>query len=62
MPEFEPSPNDFYIYLTTTNKLAADINSKQLAKLKKREELSSQRQSEKWSTVVKRIWVCRPSA
>ena len=36
MPEFEPSPNDFYIYLTTTNRLAADINSKQLAKLKNR--------------------------
>jgi ATP-dependent exoDNAse (exonuclease V) alpha subunit len=33
MPEFEPSPSDFYIYLTTVNKLADEINSKELAKL-----------------------------
>ena len=36
MPEFEPSPDDFYIYLTTTNALADQINSRQLAKLKTR--------------------------
>jgi ATP-dependent exoDNAse (exonuclease V) alpha subunit len=34
MPEFEPSSDDFYLYLTTTNKLAEEINSKRLAKLK----------------------------
>ena len=33
MPEFEPSPDDFYVYLTTINKLADEINSKELAKL-----------------------------
>jgi hypothetical protein len=32
-PEFEPSPDDFYVYFTTTNRLADDINSRQLAKL-----------------------------
>lgn len=32
--EFEPSSDDFYIYLTTTNKLAEEVNGKQLAKLK----------------------------
>ncbi len=35
-PEFEPSPDEFYVYLTTTNKLAEDINSKRLAELKDR--------------------------
>ena len=34
MPEFEPSPGDFYLYLTTTNGLANQINSQQLAKLR----------------------------
>jgi ATP-dependent DNA helicase PIF1 len=33
-PEFEPSRNDFYIYLTTTNEMAAGINQAQLKKLK----------------------------
>jgi len=33
MPEFEPSSDDFYVYLTTVNKLADEINSKELAKL-----------------------------
>jgi len=33
MPEFEPSPDDFYVYLTTVNKLADQVNSKELAKL-----------------------------
>ena len=33
MPEFEPPADDFYIYLTTTNKLAYQVNEKQLAKL-----------------------------
>jgi hypothetical protein len=36
MPEFEPSPDDFYVYLTTTNKLAGQIISQQLAKLRTR--------------------------
>ncbi|MDY6911784.1 MAG: AAA family ATPase [Chloroflexota bacterium] len=36
MPEFEPPQGDFYIHLTTTNALADQINSKQLAKLKSR--------------------------
>ncbi|MDP2730192.1 MAG: WYL domain-containing protein, partial [Dehalococcoidales bacterium] len=35
-PEFEPPPDDFYVYLTTTNRLAEDINSKRLAALKDR--------------------------
>jgi len=35
-PEFEPPPDDFYIYLTTTNKLAEEINSRRLAGLKGR--------------------------
>ncbi|MFC2033090.1 AAA family ATPase [Chloroflexota bacterium] len=35
-PEFEPPPDDFYVYLTTTNKLAEEINSKRLAGLKGR--------------------------
>lgn len=33
IPEFEPSAGDFYIYLTTTNKVAEQINNEQLAKL-----------------------------
>jgi ATP-dependent DNA helicase PIF1 len=33
-PEFEPSPEDFYVYLTTTNKLAEEINNKRLSELK----------------------------
>lgn len=33
-PEFEPDKDDFYVYLTTTNKLADEINSKRLAGLK----------------------------
>jgi len=36
MPQFEPPPNDFYIYMTTTNKLAGQINSQRLASLKGR--------------------------
>ncbi len=36
MPQFEPSPGDFYVYLTTTNQLAGQINGQQLAKLKGR--------------------------
>ena len=35
-PEFEAPPDDFYIYLTTTNKLADEVNSRQLAKLRSR--------------------------
>jgi len=35
-PEFEPPPDDFYIYLTTTNKLAEEINSRRLAALRDR--------------------------
>ncbi|MFC1924010.1 AAA family ATPase [Chloroflexota bacterium] len=34
--EFEPPPDDFYVYLTTTNRLAEDINGKHLAELKSR--------------------------
>ena len=33
IPEFEPCPEDFYVYLTTVNRLADQINSKELAKL-----------------------------
>jgi len=33
-PEFEPPPDRFYVYLTTTNKLAEEINDKRLAGLK----------------------------
>jgi len=33
-PDFEPPPDDFYVYLTTTNKLAEEINGKRLAGLK----------------------------
>jgi len=35
-PEFEPSPDDYYVYLTTTNRLAEKINDKRLAELKSR--------------------------
>ncbi|GAI53544.1 unnamed protein product, partial [marine sediment metagenome] len=35
-PEFEPSIDDFYICLTTTNRLAEEINDKRLAGLKGR--------------------------
>ncbi len=35
-PKFEPAPDDFYVYLTTTNRLAEEINSKRLAELKGR--------------------------
>ena len=34
IPEFEPSLDDFYIHLTTTNELADRINVKQLEKLR----------------------------
>jgi ATP-dependent exoDNAse (exonuclease V) alpha subunit len=33
VPDFEPSSEDFYIYLTTINKLAEEINSRELARL-----------------------------
>jgi len=33
-PEFEPLPEDFYVYLTTTNRLAEEINSKRLEALR----------------------------
>ncbi|MDD5095827.1 MAG: AAA family ATPase [Dehalococcoidia bacterium] len=36
MPQFEPLPSDFYVYLTTTNQLADQINGQQLAKLDER--------------------------
>ncbi len=36
MPDFEPSPDDFYVYLTTVNKLADEINVRELAKLDSR--------------------------
>jgi hypothetical protein len=32
-PEFEPPPDDFYVYLTTTNRLAEEINSRRLVGL-----------------------------
>ena len=32
-PDFEPNPDDFYINLTTTNKLSYELNSKELKKL-----------------------------
>jgi ATP-dependent DNA helicase PIF1 len=35
-PEFEPPPDEFYVYMTTTNKLAEEINSRRLALLKSR--------------------------
>jgi ATP-dependent exoDNAse (exonuclease V) alpha subunit len=36
MPQFEPSPNNFYVCLTTTNKLAGQINGQRLEELKDR--------------------------
>lgn len=35
-PEFEPSPDEFYICLTTTNQLAEEINHKRLTELRGR--------------------------
>jgi len=35
-PDYEPLPSDFYVYLTTTNRLAEEINSQRLAELKSR--------------------------
>lgn len=35
-PDFEPSAKEFYVHLTTTNKLAEEVNSKRLTKLKGR--------------------------
>jgi len=32
-PEFEPGPEEFYVQLTTTNKLSDEINARQLEKL-----------------------------
>jgi hypothetical protein len=32
-PDFEPPPDEFYIYLTTTNALAEEVNNTQLTKL-----------------------------
>ena len=34
LPEFEPPPDRFYVHLTTTNKLADEINTRQLARLR----------------------------
>jgi ATP-dependent DNA helicase PIF1 len=36
LPQFEPTPDDFYIYMTTTNMLAGEINSQRLKELKGR--------------------------
>ena len=36
LPEFEAPSDDFYIYMTTTNKLAGEINSQRLEELKRR--------------------------
>jgi hypothetical protein len=33
MPDFEPPPDDFYVYLATTNKIAEEINTRELARL-----------------------------
>jgi len=33
-PDFEPDPEEFFVYLTTTNKRAEEINEQQLSKLK----------------------------
>jgi ATP-dependent exoDNAse (exonuclease V) alpha subunit len=35
-PDFEPPPAQFYVYLTTTNRLAEEINSRRLAALRHR--------------------------
>jgi len=36
-PDFEPPDNDFYIYLTTTNKMAEKINFDKLSRIKNKE-------------------------
>jgi len=36
IPDFEPSPDDFYVYLVTTNEHAEMVNQKQLKKLRGR--------------------------
>jgi ATP-dependent DNA helicase PIF1 len=36
LPQFEPPPDNFYVYLTTINKLADEINSRRLACLDSR--------------------------
>ncbi|WP_353684536.1 AAA family ATPase [Thermodesulfovibrio sp. 3907-1M] len=36
-PDFEPGEDDFYVYLTTTNKMAEKINSEKLSKIKSKE-------------------------
>ncbi|MEA1958293.1 MAG: AAA family ATPase, partial [Chloroflexota bacterium] len=36
MPQFDPPPNEFYVYLTTTNEVAGRINGQRLAELKGR--------------------------
>lgn len=36
-PDFEPAEDDFYIYLTTTNKMAEKINFEKLSKIKNEE-------------------------
>lgn len=36
-PDFEPAEDDFYIYLTTTNKMAEKINFEKLSKIKNKE-------------------------
>jgi ATP-dependent DNA helicase PIF1 len=36
LPEFEPPPDEFYVYLTTTNNLAEEINGRRLTGLKGR--------------------------
>jgi len=33
-PEFQPPPEKFYVYLTTTNKLSQEINARRLSSLK----------------------------
>jgi ATP-dependent DNA helicase PIF1 len=35
-PDFEPPPDQFYVYLTTTNRLAQEINSRRLTGLRER--------------------------
>jgi ATP-dependent DNA helicase PIF1 len=37
-PQFEPPLNQFYVYLTTTNEMAARVNARQLAKIKGRKQ------------------------
>lgn len=36
IPDFEPSPHDFYVYLVTTNEHAERVNNRQLQKLRGR--------------------------